>query len=203
MKLLPTVYLAAEDEPGLAVGRRLIQDSTPLAVHREENGHGYGRLFRKAKNFQEMASLGYPVLMLTDLDAAKCAPALHRAWLGDAPRPEFLFRIAVREIEAWLLADRDGIAKFLQITVTKIPERPEQLADPKKILLDLAAHAPRRLRTGFLPAPRSSAIVGPEYNGLISRFVSNDWDLHAAASIAPSLGRAIAATRLLAARVHL
>jgi hypothetical protein len=38
--MLPTVYLAAEDEPGLAVGRKLIAEAPPLSVYREENGHG-------------------------------------------------------------------------------------------------------------------------------------------------------------------
>jgi hypothetical protein len=47
MTLLPTVYLAAEDVPGLAVGRKLVAAASPLTVHREENGHGWASSKRK------------------------------------------------------------------------------------------------------------------------------------------------------------
>jgi len=112
MTLLPTVYLAAEDVPGLAVGRKLVAAASPLTVHREENGHGWSKLKKKVRNYQMMAGFGYPVLLITDLDRAECPPSLRRLWIDTQPHETFLFRVAVREIEAWLLADRDGIARF-------------------------------------------------------------------------------------------
>lgn len=42
--MFPTVYLAAEDLPGLAVGRKLVAEHSTLTVYREENGHGFGML---------------------------------------------------------------------------------------------------------------------------------------------------------------
>jgi len=38
--------------------------------------------------------------------------------------PNFLFRVAVREVEAWLLAHREGIARFLGISEHLVPLMP-------------------------------------------------------------------------------
>lgn len=203
MNLLSTVYLAGEDTPSLAVGRKLILTAPPLTVDREENGHGWGTLKKKARNYQKMAALGYPVLLIADLDRAECPERIRLEWLGVKPGDAFLFRVAVREIEAWLLADRDGIAGFLKIKVTHIPAHPEQLDDPKRVLLDLAGRAPRRIRNSFLPEPHSKALIGPEYNGLLAEYVRTTWDLEAAANRAPSLSRAVSAIRSLAIRFKL
>jgi hypothetical protein len=57
MILLSTVYLAAEDAPSLAVGRKLVSTASPLTVHREENGHGWGTLKKKQKTTKRWPSL--------------------------------------------------------------------------------------------------------------------------------------------------
>ena len=53
----------------------------------------------------------------------------------------FLFRIAVREVEAWLIADREALAGFLKIKIMHVPYKPEELVDPKRVLLELATRA--------------------------------------------------------------
>jgi hypothetical protein len=199
--ILSTVYLAAEDAPGLAIGRRLIANAAPLTVGREENGRGYATLRAKAPNFQQMASFGYPVLMLTDLDRIHCAPELRRRWLSEEPHPNFLFRIAVREVEAWLLADRPGVAAFLKIDASHIPKNPDNLLDAKRQLLDLANRSPRILRNALRPRAGSRATIGPEYNELLTDFIAAKWSLDEAANASPSLQRARAATAMLASRV--
>lgn len=65
--MLPTVYLAAEDVPGLAVGRKLISEQPVLRVYREKNAYGFGKLKGKVASYDHMASHGLPVLLLTDL----------------------------------------------------------------------------------------------------------------------------------------
>ena len=74
----PTVYLVAEDIPGLAVGRKLIAEAKPLTVYREENARGQGRLKKNVESYQNMGRCGLPVLMLTDLDSFECAPAFKK-----------------------------------------------------------------------------------------------------------------------------
>jgi hypothetical protein len=197
---LSTIYLAAEDKPSLAVGHKLVSNAFPLTVYREENGRGYGTLKRKAGNYQRMAALGYPVLLITDLDRAPCPPQLQDKWLNTKPHEFFLFRIAVREVEAWFLADRVAIADFLHVRINLIPDNPEQLNDPKRALLDLAGRASRKMRKGLLPEPKSNAVIGPEYNDLLTFYVANRWNIAVASNIAPSLRRAVAATKVLAAK---
>jgi hypothetical protein len=159
-----------------------------------------GQAKKKVKNYQKMAAFGYPVLLITDLDSAECPPSLHRTWMDTIPHEMFLFRVAVREVEAWLLADRDALAGFLKIKITRIPDKPEELDDPKRILLNLARLAPRRIRNGLLPEPRSKAHIGPEYNDLLTDYVRSSWDIETAADRAPSLRKALSATKFLASK---
>jgi Domain of unknown function (DUF4276) len=186
--MLSTVYLAAEDVPGLAAGRKLLAEHTVLSIYMEENARGYGTLKRKTPNYDQMSRHGVPVLMLTDLDGAPCPSGKITEWLGRTPGRGFLFRICVREIEAWLLADRSAMAAFLKIKEDKVPSAPEKLADPKAFLIKLAQAAPRKIRVGLTPLGR--ATIGPDYNELLARHIAESWSLDRAAAHAPSLKRA-------------
>jgi hypothetical protein len=184
--IIPTVYLVAEDQLGLAVGRKLISEVPPLTLYREKNGHGFGTLKREVTNYHQIGK-HMPVLMLTDLDNAPCASALIDDWLGCQPSTGFLFRVCVHEIEAWLMADRRAFAAFLRLPIALIPYQPEALSDPKTHLLQLAGKAPKRIRTALLPS--GTATIGPEYNDFLSSFIRDAWDPEAAAHAAPSLAR--------------
>ena len=195
--MLPTVYLAAEDEPGLAVGRKLIAEAPPLCVYREENARGFGKLKIKTPNFQQMGEHGLPVLMITDLDARPCPPGMVGDWLGREPSSGFLFRICVREVEAWLLAHRVAMAHFLGVALSRMPTAPELLPDPKAKLIEVAQHSPhRKIRLGLKPV--GSSTIGPDYNRLLGNFIHDSWNADVASKIAPSLARARERIRLLA-----
>lgn len=186
--MMPTVYLAAEDVPGLAVGRKLVAEHPGISVYREKNGGGYSSLRKKAVSYDQMGSMGFPVLMLTDLDEDPCPSGKIADWLGHAPSRGFLFRVCVREVEAWLLADRPAMAAFLKLAESKLPAAPEGLADPKAALINLAKMAPRKIRVGMTPIGR--ATIGPDYNDLLSRFIADSWSVDRAVTRAPSLQRA-------------
>ena len=112
-----SLILAVEDEPSAAVARRLVRTfRKDIAVSRVIVSRGYGQLKVNAPRYNQ-ASRRTPFFLLTDLDRADCAPRLIEDWLaGRSREASFLFRVAVREGEAWLLADQSGIAKFLGIT---------------------------------------------------------------------------------------
>ena len=197
-----TVYLAAEDEPGLAVGRKLVAEAPPLSIFREENTHGFGRLRTKASNFQQMGERGLPVLMITDLDTQPCPSGMINEWLGEAPSSGFLFRICVREVEAWLLAHRSAMAHFLDVALSSMPNEPELLPDPKAKLIALAQRSShRRIRVGFKPI--GSSTIGPDYNRLLSDFIRNSWNANIASQVSPSLARARGRLRHFATSVAL
>lgn len=129
-------------------------------------------------------------IVLTDLDSYPCPPALLDAWnVGELP-PTMLLRIAVREVEAWLLADRKGIASFLHAPVEKIPVLPETESDPKQTLFSLIRKSrKRRLVEEMVPKP--GAHIGPLYNERMCDFALNHWQIEAASENASSLCRNI------------
>jgi hypothetical protein len=196
------VHLAVEDDLSEAVIRRLILDSgRPYAIGAVFGRGGYGYLRSRAKNWNAAAAAGTPILLLTDLDQHHCPPGLIDDWLGAEPHANLIFRVAVREVESWLLADREGFASFLGISATNVPLEPDQVTDPKRSLVNLARRSRRRvLRESIVPPQASTAVQGPDYNGCLGEFVRNLWDRDSAARRSLSLNRAWA--RLMAFEPH-
>ncbi len=133
--------------------------------------------------------------VLVDLDhEAECAPNLRESWLP-SPSPLMCFRVVVREIEAWILSDRERIAEFLYIPVNKVPQYPEQVDDPKQTLVNLARRSRKRsIREDIVPRPGSGRELGPAYNTSLIRFVSNlssGWRPGIAANRSDSLRRCL------------
>ncbi len=192
-----TLILAVEDEPSAAVAAKLVRVyRKDIAVSRVIVARGYGRLKTHAAAYNE-ASRFTPFLLLTDLDQWECPPGLVGDWLGGHRlAPDFLFRVAVRELEAWLLADHLGVSRFLHIDVSTIPPYPESLDDPKRTFVRLAERCrARALREGLVPAPGSTAQVGPRYVDLITGFVEKTWSPARARRFSPSLDAAIRALK--------
>lgn len=184
--------IVAEDVLSLAVLRRVIAESgRDFLVSREFQTRGYGRIKSGIPKFRN-ACKALPHIVLTDLDQAACPVALLSDW-GAIDLPEsMMLRVAVREVEAWLLADRKGIADFLGVAVTKVPQAPEQESDPKRCLLNLVRKGrKRRLAEDIAPAPGSSASIGPLYNQRLSAFVENQWQPWQACETSPSLARSL------------
>ena len=199
-----SILLVAEDFLGLAFGRRLVQEHGPLlAIWRETNTHGCGAIRRDVLKYDQAARNGLQVLLLTDLDSRPCCPLLFNEWFGKGrmPHPNMLLRICVREAEAWLMADPEPLARLLRVPAARMPLHPEDLGDPKRTLIDLAARAPTRVRNGLLPETRSTARIGPDYNALLCPLVETKWDIAKAATRAPSLAKARQRVAELAARV--
>ncbi len=151
---------------------------------------GFGYLKKNIAGFNKAAK-GTPFLMLADLDQAECPPVLIQEWLPVPKHNNLLFRIAVREVESWLLAHRKAFAGFLGIRENLIPSQPDELGDPKSALIELTVRSRKRqLREAIIPAPGSTAKIGPDYNGALILFVQNRWNVQEAASRSPSLNRA-------------
>lgn len=161
---------------------------------------GFGYLKSNVRKYME-AARQCPVLMLTDLDARQCAPNLVGDWTGDVAAPkDFLLRVAVRETEAWLMADRDGFAEYLGVSKAKLPRDVEGLPDPKRYLLEVARGAKKKIREGLLPLTNAAASQGFGYNPLLSKFVTERWSSAKAAANCESLKRTIA--RLEAVKIR-
>lgn len=192
-----TISAAVEGMTDEAVVRRLIAYVGVKLV--EVYGRkGKSHLKDKITAFN-CAAQHSPWIVLADLDSDfDCAPSLRTSWLPQ-PARQMCFRVAVRAVEAWLLADTEAIAAFLRVARSKVPANPEALPDPKQALVDLTMASPRRdLRADIVPRPGSGARVGPAYSSRLVEFIESHWRPQVAAQRAESLARAIRCLRRLA-----
>lgn len=186
------VVLVYEDGLSEAVLRKLLEHTgRPFLIDRLIPCYGFGNIKRNVPIFLNAAKAVVHVV-LTDLDQHACAPALIESW-GLTHRPEqLLFRVAEREVEAWLLADTHGLSSFLGVPANKMPTAPESLPDPKGTLISIARRSKsHRLRQEMTPAAGSRVSIGPLYNEHLIRFVRDAWSVNDSLLAAPSLARAI------------
>jgi hypothetical protein len=163
--------------------RLLIRDRIPC--------HGFGKIKANIRKYNR-AAVHIPFFVITDLDRGTCAPDMIRAWIPEEQADGLLFRIAVREVESWIMADRNGFAGFIGVAAKNIPDRPDELIDPKSSLFSIVHRSRNReLKAAILPAP--NARTGPGYNMVLQRFVRDFWDVSAARTASPSLEKALMA----------
>ena len=184
------INLVFEDALSEAVLKQMLKQSQrPFSVGQCLNQRGYGKI-KKIISGLNHAAKGMPYLVLTDLDKADCPLVIISEWLTQPKHPNLLFRIAVKEVEAWLLAHREAFAKFLGISVDLIPGDADRIPDPKLLLINLARRSrKRKLREAIVPEPNSTAKIGKDYNGQPIQFVNKSWQVASAQTNSPSLER--------------
>lgn len=153
-------------------------------------------------NGYNAAAHWHPWAVLVDLDESHSCPGDLRAdWLPNEA-PLMCFRVAVRQIEAWLLADSEESAAFLGVKRALIPKDPDEESNAKRRMVHLAENSRwRRIREAVAPAPGSGRSVGPLYNATLRNFVTERWRPEVAATRSDSLQRSLAALEALGERV--
>lgn len=192
MKLMPTlpiIFSAAVEGPSdEAVLRRVIEDlgATLGPVYGKT---GKATLLKQLHSYNQAAQY-QPWIVLVDLDRdAECAPPARTQWLP-AAATQMCFRIAVREIESWLLADRETLAAFLGVALSRVDANPEALDDPKATMVNLARRSRRRaIREDMVPRPESGRTEGPAYTSRLIEYAQGAWRPNIAAQHADSLRR--------------
>jgi hypothetical protein len=191
MPLIP-INLAVEDDLSEIV-LRTINAKSGREYH---IGTAYGRTgfgyLRKTVAGWNAAARGIPFALLTDLDKYQCLADLINDWLKAPRHTNLLFRVAVREVEAWLLADPVNLSRYLSVPSARVPAICEQIPDPKEALVNLA----RRSRSGdiksrIVPRSGSTAKQGPDYNGCLATFVQSSWNIDTACANSNSLKRTV------------
>lgn len=181
-----------------------------LAHTQLQPGTTYGKngkdaLLERLPNYNQ-AAYHYPWIVVVDLDRdAECAPDYIDTILPQ-PAPKMCLRVAVRAIEAWVLADAERLAAFLDIPRNRVPMLPEAELDPKVTLVGLARFSrSRTIREDMVPREGSGAKVGPGYASRLIEFVTGDqpnaWRPDIAAQHADSLQRCLKALHNLPARL--
>lgn len=187
------MLLAVEDPLSEAVARRILASVSPrreVSLCLGLKGKDYLR--QKAEKLNQTAK-GSPVFLLTDLDNPKdCPPGLIKSWLKSTKQPNFLFRVAVMEVESWIMADRESFANFLSVPPERVPSNTDSIPKPKEYLVSLARQSKSsRLREDLVPAPGGTNKVGPAYNLQLASFVTKTWSPESAAKVSHSLRRAL------------
>jgi hypothetical protein len=170
-----------------AVLRQLVNEAG-LCLETVHVKNGKDRIRLNLRGYNNAARLA-PWLVLVDLDQEECAAGLRNLWLPE-PSPWMHFRVAIRAVEAWLLADRERLAEFLSIAPSRIPPFPEGELTPKRTLVELARHSRDvGLRKDLVPRPKSGRLVGPAYSSRMTEYVERRWNPEAAAQNSDSLRR--------------
>lgn len=194
-----------EDAPSAAVAHKLVdtrnakkkyslvfRDGFPAVVG------GHGAIKNKCEAFLNMANGGIHSFILTDLDNDECACSLIRSWFSIPKNdevvlpPQCIFRVAVREVESWIIADHEAWAAFIGIPAVNFSMQPDQLDDPKRHLLNVIRRKGRK-KVHHEMLPQGAAHIGPRYNEILCDFVYSSWDPERAAISSPSLDRALTA----------
>lgn len=178
--------VAVEGDIDAAVARRVITEAG-LSIGPIYGRRGKGHLDNSLRGYNSAAHHAC-WLVLRDLDRdAVCAPELVRLLLPE-PSAYMCLRIAVRQIEAWLLADRVKVADLFQLPLDVVPRDPDTLEDAKVAIVQLARRSrSRRLREEIVPEAHTSAKVGVGYSGRMIDFATSLWRPRLAALSSPSL----------------
>lgn len=169
-----------------------------IKIAGHEVGIPYGKkgcsyIERKIAQFNQTAQeICYLALVdFMDTKNFECPAEVISAWLPHRNNL-MIFRVVVREIESWLMADRENLAKFLNINIEKVPLHPEVENDPKQKLVNLARGSrSSKIRNAFVPEKGSTAQVGKLYTLEIKRFISDFWNLNNARENSPSLDKCL------------
>ena len=186
------ITLAAEDELSETVLRVILDRSSRRFAVGQCLRRGGNTYLKSIVNGLNKAARSTPYLLLTDLDRSECPPALIQDWLTAPRHPNLIFRVAVREVEAWVLAHKQAFASFFGVPEVRIPDDVDAIHDPKEFLINLMKRSKkRRIREDIVPPPGSTAKVGPNYNEHLCQFVETYWDKDQAKQRSRSLERSL------------
>ena len=196
----PVVTAAVEGQTDAAVAERLIDHAGGRI------GNVYGRegkaLLQRQIAGYNLAARRTPWLVLVDLDAdAECPVTLVRMWLPVHAADYLCFRVAVREIESWIMADSKTLSAFLRVRSGQVPRDPESLEYPKRAMISLASHSTNRsIREDMGRDQGKGRRVGSAtYSQRLVDYIRASWRPEVAAERSESLRRTVTCLRRLVA----
>ena len=119
---LNSVILAVEDSLSDVVSTKILKHFGIEIIQRIPNTYqGKSYLQRRANELNRSTAGPLYVFMFADLDSPQtCVPELIQSWVKAPLKPDFFLRVAVMEIESWIMADRRALATFLSIPMNRI-----------------------------------------------------------------------------------
>ena len=195
------IYILCEDSLSKVIIEKMIKHVFPdlnLTLSHFVRLEGKSYIQKKINDINNL-SIPQPFFILVDMDKESCAPQLIKQWLKRPCRDNLLFRIAVHELEAWLLADVDGFSHFLQMDYSFINQEiqnPDEIRNPKEKLISLVDRSRKReLKNDMVNKYQTYFRQGSGYNTRLIEFVLSLWNIERAAKKSESLNRSLKALR--------
>ncbi len=190
-----TLFIVSEDQLSEIVIQKMITRYKAFSNHNiaslGKQGRGY--IQRKINDFNKQNRI--PFFILADLDSDECAPGLIKKWMKGQINHNILLRFAVREVEAWLLADTKGFSNYTKLDhslIIKEVDKPDKLTDPKGKLISLVDRSRNRvLKNDIVQKNNHSYKQGPGYNSRLSDYINNYWEIERAVASSDSFKRAV------------
>lgn len=184
------VNFVIEDDVHLNIIRKIISDILPqITIGKILGRRGNTYIRSNLRSFNEAARFT-PFIVLTDLDMIDCVPKLLEEWISFNKSQNLFFNVAIREAEAWLIADRRGFANYLGVSASSVERNVEDIIDPKQYIVSMARRSRKRyIREGIIPA--GTAKVGKLYNSILEKFIQEEWNIQEAKANSISLTRFI------------
>lgn len=184
------IYVIGEDVLCCTIGEQLARDILGWALAQPAiNKKGITNLVKDLPRHIGLARV-YPVLCVADTDR-NCVKDLRRRWLPEHTPERFLLRLAVPMIESWLMADREALADFFGVAVSKVPQNPDEEPNTKWVMLNLAKRSRHRTLREEVVLTFDSSKPGAGYNTHLRNYVTSNWRVHEAVQRSPSLARAV------------
>ncbi|WP_248740034.1 DUF4276 family protein [Pseudomonas sp. MWU12-2029] len=187
------VFIVGEDQLCAELAQAIVlQSGKAVEIQSALVANGCAPFKTMIEKMNNVARNVMPVFMLADADQAPCVVTQRNQWMPANPAQNFSLRLAVREAEAWILADHEGLSEFAGFSAALMDRAPDELNDPKQELLRLIRRSKRRdLREEMLPKKGAKNLVGLGYNLHLTRFVREHWSADRASQRSPSLARSI------------
>lgn len=157
---------------------------------------GCAYIHAKTAGFYSIANHDSALLVLSDFmdTSLPCPPEALQQILPQVASLShyFLCRFAVNELESWLMADRRGMADFLDVPLARIPMNPDDEPNPKQSLVVLARSSRRKaIREGIPPPVGHKGPTSPQYLAAMTDFILKHWRVEEAMLRSPSLRRCV------------
>ena len=184
------VSVATEGAVDTALARRICKE-VGLEVVTVYGERGKHRLDQALDGYNAAARHG-SWFVLRDLDTdADCAPQLRERLLA-TPSQGMTFRVAVHEIESWLIADHRSFARYFSVSAALVTNDPESIRHPKDHLVSVVRRSrSRRMREDVVPRDRSKVRIGPGYASRLIEYIWSAWSPTAASTRSDSLRRCL------------
>jgi hypothetical protein len=191
------IRLLVEGNLDEAVGRKIAK-YCGLIVIAVNGRRGADYIRQRISSFNKSAA-AMPIVTIADsMDMNEPCPPATKNYLLPHPHRNMRFRLAVHEIESWLLADRNNLSRFLSVPINRIPSNPDDIPDPKACLISIARRSRNRSILSLLvPSSGSSGVEGPGYTSEMQRFVNEYWNIESGVARSNSLRRCVEDIRTL------